>query len=328
MLGSLTALALLLAGPAPAAPPPPPPPEASMIAPGVWFVPGRTTPDRQPNGNSVLFQAPQGWVVVDTGRHDGHAAAIDGLARSKGGRIAAVINTHWHLDHVSGNLDLKAAHPGLKVYASAAIDEALTGFLARGAEDAKAYLESGSLPPATAEDVRGDLATFERGAELRPDVVIASSGPRVLAGRRFDVRLSPHAATAGDVWLYDPRTRLAVVGDLVTFPSPYLDTACPDGWRRALDEVWAVPFTRLVPGHGAPMSRAEFAAYRTAFGALIDCAGSKADGKQCANAWADYVAARPGTPASAVTEARGAARYYVQEVLRANGGRSASCKAA
>ena len=39
-----------------------------------------------------------------------------------------------------------------------------------------------------------------------------------------------------------------------------MDTACPDGWRRALDEIAATPFTTLIPGHGEPMNRAAFIA--------------------------------------------------------------------
>ena len=79
-----------------------------------------------------------------------------------------------------------------------------------------------------------------------------------LAGRRLDVHVTAGAVTDADVWLYDRRTRVAVLGDLVTFPSPFFETACPNAWRAALDEVWATPFRIAVPGHGAPMTREQF----------------------------------------------------------------------
>jgi hypothetical protein len=44
-----------------------------------------------------------------------------------------------------------------------------------------------------------------------------------------------------------------------------MDTACPDGWRKALGEISRVPFRALVPGHGGVMSRAGFAAWRMAY---------------------------------------------------------------
>ena len=44
--------------------------------------------------------------------------------------VVAIVNSHWHLDHVSGNAALRAAYPRAQVYASDAIDGAMRGFLA------------------------------------------------------------------------------------------------------------------------------------------------------------------------------------------------------
>ena len=44
--------------------------------------------------------------------------------------IVAIVNSHWHLDHVSGNAALRAAYPRAQVYASDAIRDAMHGFLA------------------------------------------------------------------------------------------------------------------------------------------------------------------------------------------------------
>ena len=64
-----------------------------------------------------------------------------------------------------------------------------------------------------------------------------------IAGRTLDVHLAKFAASEGDVWIYDPKTRVVVVGDLVVDIVPFMDTACPDGWSKALAEVARVPFT-------------------------------------------------------------------------------------
>ena len=79
-----------------------------------------------------------------------------------------------------------------------------------------------------------------------------------IAGRRLQVNLAPFAATEGDVWLYDPASRLLVAGDLVVTEVPFMDTACAEGWRRALDAIAATPFTTLIPGHGDPMTHEQF----------------------------------------------------------------------
>ena len=65
-------------------------------------------------------------------------------------------------------------------------------------------------------------------------MVVRESGVLTLGGRKMDVSLAPDGPTAGDVWLYDPVSRIAAVGDLVTLPVPFLDTACVAGWKSAL----------------------------------------------------------------------------------------------
>ena len=66
---------------------------------------------------------------------------------------------------------------------------------------------------------------------------------------------------------------------------PFFDTGCPEGWRKALGEIAAVPFTTLVPGHGAPMGRRQFLQWRRAFDALLDCAASDQPKEVCVAGW-------------------------------------------
>lgn len=299
-------------------------PRPQSVAHGVWLVPGSFLPKRQPDGNTVIFEAPQGLIVMDTGRHTWQRRAILDFAKDDGAPIVAIVNSHWHLDHVSGNPDIRAAYPGLKVYASAAIKDALTGFLPKSAADAQSYLDSGQAPPETAQDIRGDIATMKNGQALVPDVVIDKSEWRVIGGKRLRVNYAPNAATDGDVWVYDPATRTAAVGDLVTLPAPFLDTACSKGWSDALNAIEKTPFKITIPGHGAPMSRAQFATYHVAFDALLVCSASTRDAKDCAADWAKSVEplVAPGTSDRATSMTA----YYVKDVLRAHGGNSAYCK--
>lgn len=296
----------------------------SPVAPGVWLLPGGIRPERQPDGNTIIFLAHKGLIVMDTGRHVWQREAILAFARSQSEPIVAIVNSHWHLDHVSGNPALRAAFPGLKVYASGAIDEALTGFLAKSADEAPRYLADTTLPAATREDIGDDLATIRGGAALRPDIVIAGSRTMKIGGRTLRVNLAANAATVGDVWVYDPKARIAVLGDLVTLPAPFLDTACPDGWRAALAQVAATPFSTAIPGHGAAMSRTHFALYRAAFDSFIDCARSATAPRLCAANWASMVQPLLGPDPQAPRQARGMAAYYV-DLLRAHGGNSPYC---
>lgn len=249
------------------------------------LIPGSFAPGRQPDGNSVIIDAPKGLIVVDTGRHREQQDKIIAYARERGKPVAAIVNTHWHLDHSGGNAELRAAFPGVPIYASRAIDGALAGFLRASRADAEAYLKSGQASPRQAEDIRGDFAAMDDPGSLRPSVAVTASGPVTIAGRALTVHLAPYAATEGDVWIYDPADAVAIVGDLVVAEVPFMDTACSEGWRTALDAIAAAPFRTLIPGHGEPMDRAAFTIWRSAFNALLDCAASSATREACIAGW-------------------------------------------
>ena len=326
-LAGLAALAVLTLGTAakaggPAAPGPPLP---SPVARGVWLIPGGILPNREPDGNTVVFAGPRGLTVLDTGRHAWHWQAILDFAAARRSPIVAIVNSHWHLDHTSGNGPLKRAFPEARVYASRAIEGALKGFLPSSAKDTRDYLASGQADPATAEDLNGDLAVIADPAALIPDVPIDGDQVLELGGRRIQVHLARGAATAGDIWLYDPATRTAAVGDLVTLPAAFLDTACPSGWRTALGAIWRAPFRRLIPGHGPVMDRAMFAAYRSAFDTLMDCAAGQSPKTVCAAAWTRAVEPLLGPDEIDRRRSQGMTESYV-DLLRSHGGRSSFCE--
>jgi glyoxylase-like metal-dependent hydrolase (beta-lactamase superfamily II) len=300
-------------------------PPVRELAPGVHLLPGGFEPERGPDGNTIIFDAPDGLVVVDTGRHSWHSDAILAYGRERGRPIAAIVNTHWHLDHSSGNGRLKAVYPDARVYTTSAVDRVIApgGFLVRNMESAREMLAGTEITPVQREEVQIFLETMAQSQVLRPDVVVARSQRMRLGGRRLDVRVSNGAVTDADVWLYDRRTRVAVIGDLVTFPAPFFETACPQRWREALDEVWATPFEIAIAGHGEPMSRDQFNVWRTAYGAFVNCVGAQSEPTVCGSAWAQATAQFNGDEAGQ-RRAAGFAGYYVT-MLRQNGGKSADC---
>jgi glyoxylase-like metal-dependent hydrolase (beta-lactamase superfamily II) len=307
--------------PAPAAPPP------REIAKDTVLLPGAMLPERGPDGNTVVFSGPDGLVVVDTGRHRWHSDGILAFARSRQKPIVAIVNTHWHLDHSSGNGRVKAEHAGARVYTTTAVDRVLAadGFLARNLTGATAQAENATVSATRREETAIFIATMASSETLRPDVPVERSGTLRLAGRPLSVRVATDAVTDADVWLYDEATRVAVLGDLVTLPAPFFETACPGRWQTALDEVWATPFQLAVPGHGEPMSRAQFDTYRQAFAAFRACVASDAAPAACAGGWTTGVASLLATDADR-KQATGYAAYYV-DFLRKNGGASPDCRA-
>jgi glyoxylase-like metal-dependent hydrolase (beta-lactamase superfamily II) len=268
-----------------------------------------------PDGNTVILDAPQGLVVFDTGRHAEHAQAILDYARSTGKPIAAIVNSHWHLDHTTGNRDIRAAYPRAEIVASDAVEGALAGFLADSKENAKKALANPNLDPAQRQRIARSLSILTDPADLVPAHPVTKSGKRTIAGREFEVRLAPAAATAGDVWLLAADENLAVVGDLVVAQVPFFDTGCEAGWGRALDQIAKAKWDTLIPGHGEPMNRAQFDRWHKAFDAYVDCAKGNATAEDCAAGW-ERDAAGFYTKGEAAS-VHDMAVYYVTDVLRA-----------
>ena len=250
------------------------------------LIPGRVPLDfRGPDGNTVVLDARDGLIVVDTGRHPEHAQAILDYAKQRRRPIAAIVNSHWHLDHTTGNADIRAVFPRAEVYASNAIEGALVGFLGKNRAQADKTLADPKTASAQKAQILRGRSRTDYPDTLRPTKPIVRSGRMTIAGRPFDVHVAKFAATEGDVWLYDPKTRVAIVGDLVVDIVPFMDTACPEGWSKALDEIAATPFRALIPGHGPLMDRADFLSWRAAFNNFVKCGRSEADKKECSAGW-------------------------------------------
>lgn len=284
--------------------------------PAYKLIPGAVPLEKGPDGNTIILDAPDGLIVVDTGRHPEHAKAILDYAKDHGKPVAAIINTHWHLDHTTGNWDVRQAYPQVAIYASNALEGALATYLKKGREQSDAALADAKTSPSQRDQILRGRSVIDHPERIRPTYIIEQSGTMKIAGRDLDVHLARFAATEGDVWLYYPKSRVAIVGDLVVDIVPFMDTACPDGWLKALNEIEATEFASLLPGHGLEMTRADFVQWKKAFTNFVACGRSSVDKKDCVAGWErdaahfiddahrDYV--------------RGAADYYLTTRLRSS----------
>ena len=287
---------------------------ATQLAPDTYLIVGATIPNRQPDGNSTIIDAPAGLIIFDTGRHESHTRQLLEFARTRDRPIAAVINSHWHLDHVGGNPLLRAAYPGLRVYASNAIDAARTGYLADYRRELLKAIAKSAKNPGEQQSLRQEVALIDAGPMLGPTEAIEESREREIAGRTLQIHLESHAVTAGDIWIFDPATRILLAGDLVTLPAPFFESACPERWRKALVGLGNTAFEQLVPGHGAPMRRKEFDVYQRAFNHLLNCAAGSSKKIECIDNWISDAAVL--IPSRDVSYARMLIDYYIEYFLR------------
>jgi len=292
------------------------------------FIPGTFSPQIGPDGNTVIFSAPDGLVVVDAGRHKTHSQRILDYATAKGLPITAIINTHWHLDHSTGNQDLKAVYPGARLYTTRAVEGALDGFLARGLARSEERLADPALPEDARIRLKRGYDTIRGRVALVPDVPVEGTMSLPVDGRELELHVTRHAVTESDVWIWDPATRTVIAGDIVTLPAPLFDTGCADGWLAAFDAIEEKPYERVVPGHGFVMTADQFRSYREAFRKLVSCAGGKT-GAECAEGWmADagpLLDQEPGADFADKDYAREAVTYYVDEILRSAEKRAELC---
>jgi glyoxylase-like metal-dependent hydrolase (beta-lactamase superfamily II) len=298
---------------------------AEEIAPGIQLIPGKTAAGSQPDGNSIVLRAPEGLIIVDTGRHAEHTQRVLDLAKASRTPIRAIINSHWHLDHVGGNVLLRAAYPDIEVYATPAIDDALTGFLANYRKQLEGALTKAERNARTSENLRSEIALIDAGPKLKPTIVVSRSSTLNIAGRTLELNVERLAVTAGDIWVFDQESKVLIAGDLVTLPAPFLDTACPERWQSALETLSRKRFSRLIPGHGAPMDATAFNTYRTAFNELVACgADSKQTKSECIDGWMRNSSSL--VPESDRAYARALIDYYVDNVFRGDAGkRAAAC---
>jgi glyoxylase-like metal-dependent hydrolase (beta-lactamase superfamily II) len=260
------------------------------VAPGIVLLPGAFVPGSQPDGNTLVWDLKDGLLVMDTGRHRAHTQQIVDFAQAKGKPVRTIVNSHWHLDHIGGNIVLRTRYPQVHVIASDALEGALGGFLANYRRQLTGALEQKDIAPQQANQYRGEIALIDGHATLGPDEVLQHAQTRHFGGRQLELHLERQAVTEGDVWIFDRQAGVLAAGDLVTLPVPFLDTACAPQWQAALGRLAALDFKRLVPGHGAVMDKEAFVTYRKAFDHLLACGASGKDKGVCVDGWMDDAA--------------------------------------
>ncbi len=224
-------------------------------------------------GNITVALADDGVIMVDgqfAPLHDKIKAAIEALSKQP---IRFLINTHYHRDHSGGNEPF--AKDGAVVVAHINVQKRLAAGTTMGVPDIKS-------PPAPAGALPTRTYTDAMMLELK--------------GRAVQLKHLAGAHTDGDSLVYFADANVISTGDIVSggrYPNiDYLNGGTIKGMVEALDAFLALAndTTKIVPGHGPLITKAQLAEFRAMLATSRDrMAKLIAEGKT----EADVLAAKP-----------------------------------
>jgi len=228
--------------------------------------------------NGALILNETGNIVVDThGSPASARALIRAMSRISDQPVRYVINTHWHVDHNSGNEAYKAAYGDGVVFI--AHDETRKEIPTLGAKqftDSAPYrtmpIQSAEAALSASTDSHGQALTDEQIADIsefrdgQTEFAAREGFEFTLPNLTFSQSITLHGQpnTAEVFYLYPGHTKtdsivylrnqqVLIVGDLLTKPILWTWASHPSSYIRTLTELEQLPIQKIVIGHGGPV---------------------------------------------------------------------------
>ena len=229
------------------------------------------------SGNSVAVLSSDGVLVFDTnGLPETADTVLKGIQKLTDKPVLYVVNSHWHWDHWAGNQIYRSAFPNAKIithsktleqmqqveprWNDAGLKTGLPGYIKQLEEqlgkskeeqnpqteisDQEAFLNAAKKFLAEKTSLRKTYpdTTFQNSMALRP------------GGREIRIQHA-RAITIGDTYVFLPKERILITGDILLSPYPYaIGGAYPEDWLRTLEKFAAMNPSVIIPGHGDPQN--------------------------------------------------------------------------
>ena len=203
--------------------------------------------------NVLALTAPDGLVVVDSAEPDVSDQLIGQLKQLPGGRVNTVFNTHWHPANTGANEALRQA--GATIVAH---------------ENTRLWMATPTWIPSE------DRYRQPRPKGAHPTKTFYADGSMTAGGERIEYGYLIEAHTSGDIYVFFRDSNVIALGDVASpIEDPVLDYFT-GGWiggrADALSKLVELTDdrTKIVPGVGPVMSRAELRAERDMMKTVYD----------------------------------------------------------
>ena len=248
--------------------------KVTKLADGVYAIEHQDALDGFTSGNTTVIIGERQVFVVD-------ACFLPSAAREDIAQIrqwtdkpvSFLLNTHFHNDHNLGNRAYMDAFPALTIIAhvetkkdmdmfgpgSASREEKGMAFL-RQLMDTGKTKDGRPLTPEEKTEVKNALAHRLPVMEEIKQVKFQSATMTFehdfsidIGNREVQIKFLGRGNTAGDAVAYLPKERIAIAGDLVVYPIPYIYDGYPTEWIQTMQNLGQMDADMIVPGHGPLM---------------------------------------------------------------------------
>lgn len=261
---------------------------STRLAEGVYLFRAPSALDKWTSSSTVVVIGSDRVVVFDTNTLPSTARSIlAGIRELTDQPVRMVINSHWHMDHWSGNGVYADTFPGLQIVSTFQTRQ----FMARmpapyfvnsvGVREARAALDAATETETLAD---GTEATEERLGAMRrdleerlvfeaevaatrrvlPTMTYSDSLDISMGGRRLQLCSLTGDAAASTV-LYLPQEKILVAGDVLTRQEdgrgaqPWtMNSFAVSEWVAGLKRLETVDADIIVPGQGPPLYDGEY----------------------------------------------------------------------
>lgn len=250
-------------------------PTFEELAPGVWAGVREDNPRNPVMGTATFVVSDAGVVVYDGGGMPLYAERIIEKIRSVTDKpVTHVAISHWHGDHNFGTHPYLEAFPNVQVISHSFTHEVFNSKRIRyidnygtGTMDYKktveGYMESGKdgqgndLTDAHRKYYQNIIddadivhADSQRVKVTQPTITFDDKLTIISGNRSIEFMYLGDANTAGDIVMWLPEEKIVATGDIVVVPVPYLFNVPPRKFSITLQNINALDYDILVPGHG------------------------------------------------------------------------------